>query len=119
MYLSLVLFLLRSEQRKLVTYSHKIILTFLSVKDGSKDGKTFLEVVTAEHTKLVAMVNEVETDEAKPDAGEEHPADEGAKKRRGEEIENELAPKALKMVAPDKDEKKKEKRDPKAADIMV
>jgi hypothetical protein len=26
------------------------LVMFLSVKDGSKDGKTFLEVVTAEHT---------------------------------------------------------------------
>lgn len=93
---------------------------FLSVKDGSKDGKTFLEVVTAEHTKLVAMVNEVEGDEAKPEAREEQPAEEGTKKRRGEgELENEPAPKAAKVAAPDKDEKKKEKRDPKATDIMV
>lgn len=76
-------------------------------------------MVTAEHTKLVAMVNEVEADEAQPEAGEEQPADEGPKKRRGEEVENEPAPKAPKVVAPDKDEKKKEKRDPKAADIMV
>lgn len=89
------------------------------VKDGSKDGKTFLEVVTAEHTKLVAMVNEVEADEAEPEAREEQPADEGTKKRRGEgELENEPAPKAAKVAAPDKDEKKKEKRDPKATDIM-
>ena len=95
-------------------------LIFLSVKDGSKDGKTFLEVVSAEHTKLVAMVNEVETDKAEPEAGEEQPAYEEAKKRRGEgEVETEPAPKAAKVVAPDKDEKKKEKRDPKAADIMV
>lgn len=93
---------------------------FLSVKDGSKDGKTFLEVVTAEHTKLMAMVNEVEANEAEPEAREEHPADEGTKKRRGEgELENEPSPKATKVVAPDKDEKKKEKRDPKATDIMV
>ncbi|XP_069676087.1 N6-adenosine-methyltransferase MT-A70-like protein [Periplaneta americana] len=90
------------------------------VKDGSKDGKTFLEVVSAEHTKLVAMVNEVEADEVQSEPGDEQPADEGAKKRRGEgEVESEPAPKAAKVVAPDKDEKKKEKKDPKAAaDIM-
>jgi outer membrane biosynthesis protein TonB len=90
-----------------------------SVKDGSKDGKIFLEVVTAEHTKLMAMVNEVEADEAQLEVGEEQPAEEGPKKRKGEEVENEPVPKAAKVVAPDKDEKKKEKRDPKAADIMV
>jgi outer membrane biosynthesis protein TonB len=92
----------------------------LSVKDGSKDGKSFLEVATAEHTKLMAMVNEVEADEAEPESREEQPADEGTKKRRGEgELENEPAPKTAKVIAPDKDEKKKEKRDPKATDIMV
>jgi hypothetical protein len=40
--------------------------------------------------------------------------------RRGEEVENdEPVAKAAKVVVPDKDEKRKEKRDPKAADIMV
>ena len=90
------------------------------MKEGSKDGKTFLEVVSAEHTKLVAMVNELEADEVEPEVGEEQPSEEGAKKRKTEgEGESEPAPKAAKVVAPDKDEKKKEKKDPKAADIMV
>jgi hypothetical protein len=97
-----------------------VTVILLSVKDGSKDGKTFLEVVSAEHTKLVAMVNEVAADRAEPESEEEQTANEEAKKRRGEgEVENEPAPKAAKVVAPDKDEKKKEKRDPKATDIMV
>lgn len=30
-----------------------------SVKETSKDGKTVLEVISAEHAKLVAMVNEI------------------------------------------------------------
>lgn len=109
----------RKWDENFIIFTDNFFFTFSSVKDGSKDGKTFLEVVTAEHTKLVAMVNEVEADEAGPEAGDEQPADEVPKKRRGEEIESEPAPKAAKVVAPDKDEKKKEKRDPKAADIMV
>lgn len=66
------------------------------------------------------MVNELEGDDAKPEAGEEQPSEEGMKKRKGEgEVECEPAPKTAKIIAPEKDEKKKEKKDPKAADIMV
>jgi hypothetical protein len=64
-------------------FAHKIVFTFFSVKDGRKHGKTFLEVVTAEYTKLMSMVNEGGPDEAQLEAGEEQPADEGPKKRRG------------------------------------
>lgn len=91
----------------------------IGVKETSKDGKLFLEVVSAEHTKLVAMVNEFDGDENTTQRTEQ-PSDEELKKRKGEggESEGEPIPKLPKVTNVEKDEKKKEKKDPKAADIM-
>lgn len=83
----------------------------ISVKENSKDGKPALDVVSAEHTKLVAMVNELEGEEKARTL--EQPTEEVNRKRKCEgELEGEPAPKAIKTAASDRD------KDPKAADIM-
>lgn len=90
----------------------------ISVKEGFKDGKPVLEVVSAEHGKLMAMVNELNAEESKPKTVETVVQVENSKKRKqeGEVSEGEPAAKVTKPAAvTDKDEKK---RDKKATDIM-
>ncbi|XP_034250139.1 N6-adenosine-methyltransferase subunit METTL3 [Thrips palmi] len=89
----------------------------ISIKDGGKDG--FLEVVSAEHSKLSAMVLELaETDDdPKPSRSGALPSIRGDTKRKGEELGDEPGNKAAKISNSDKDDTKKSK-DPKAEDIM-
>ncbi|XP_067006039.2 N6-adenosine-methyltransferase MT-A70-like protein [Anabrus simplex] len=86
----------------------------ISVKECNKE----LEVVQAEHTKLVAMVHDFDGQHA------DQPVEDGLKRRAdGGDAEGESAPKAARVANTDRDDKtdmkkKKEKKDPKAADIM-
>ncbi|XP_063218308.1 N6-adenosine-methyltransferase catalytic subunit [Bacillus rossius redtenbacheri] len=80
----------------------------ISVKEGTKDGKTHLEVVSAEHTKLVAMAHDLATG-----------GDAAGRRRRGEAgAPGGSAPAKLPRAGPDKEERKEKKKDPKAADLM-
>lgn len=92
----------------------------ISIKDGGKDG--LLEVVSAEHSKLSAMVLELtETeDDSRPTRSSMEPSARGENKRKGEELHNEPGNKAAKISSLDKDDAKKSKdrKDPKAEDIM-
>lgn len=60
------------------------VFAFCSIKDGGKDG--LLEVVSAEHSKLSAMVLELteSDDDPKPTRSSGLPNARGEKKRKGE-----------------------------------
>lgn len=88
----------------------------ITVKDGVKDGKQQLEITFVEHTKLTAMVNELCTSEAVSSkcVGNVETTAEDHLKRKREDSPSFAATKNPRID----DEKKKEKKDPKAADIM-
>ena len=66
--------------------SFSVSLIF-SIKDGGKDG--LLEVVSAEHSKLSAMVLELtESDDQKPTKGQILPNIRGESKRKGAVTQN-------------------------------
>lgn len=77
----------------------------MAVKENIKDGKSTVDVVSVEHTKLTAMVTE-ETVDVTP------PVKLDISKRKREE-----SPDA--KLDEDEDKKKKEKKDPRATDIFV
>ncbi|KAK3909150.1 N6-adenosine-methyltransferase catalytic subunit [Frankliniella fusca] len=93
----------------------------ISIKDWGKDG--LLEVVSAEHSKLSAMVLELtESDEVQASAKSctIPPSTRGDNKRKGGDIDDEPGSKAAKTSSLDKDDGKKlkDRKDPKAEDIM-
>lgn len=93
----------------------------ISIKDWGKDG--LLEVVSAEHSKLSAMVLELtECDEIETSAKSRAllPTARGDNKRKGVDIEDEPGSKAAKTSSLDKDDgkKSKDRKDPKSEDIM-
>lgn len=92
-------------------------IPYFRVKDGVKDGKQQLEITFVEHTKLTAMVNELCTSEAVSSkcVGNVETTAEDHLKRKREDSPSFAATKNPRID----DEKKKEKKDPKAADIMV
>lgn len=77
----------------------------MTVKDSVKDGKSTVDVVSVEHTKINAMVTE-ETVDVAPVSKQD------SLKRKREESPD------VKAVE-EEDKKKKEKRDPRATDIFV
>lgn len=77
----------------------------ITLKDCVKDGKSTVDVISVEHTKLNAMVTEESTDVAPSTKLE-------TLKRKKEESPD------VKVVE-EEDKKKKEKRDPRATDIFV
>ncbi|XP_046677298.1 LOW QUALITY PROTEIN: N6-adenosine-methyltransferase catalytic subunit [Homalodisca vitripennis] len=89
----------------------------ISVKEGFKDGKSVLEVVSAEHAKLLAMVNEINPDPSR--SKETEPAIKASNKKRKEKdpTDGDVPAKTAKLTTTvEKDEKKS--RDKKATDIM-
>lgn len=87
------------------------------VKDGVKNGKPQLEITFVEHTKLTAMVTELSTNETKTKTSTNlvTTSDEKLKRKREDSPCNAQPAKNPRID----DEKKKEKKDPKATDIMV
>lgn len=99
--------------------SHTCVTNFLQkfatqqligVKDVTKDGKAAMEVTTAEHAKLVAMVNELVSNSEKK---LENPETENILKRKRDGDEDSIKGNILEK------DSKKDKKDPKATDIMV
>ncbi|XP_054274680.1 N6-adenosine-methyltransferase subunit METTL3 [Macrosteles quadrilineatus] len=87
----------------------------ITVKEGSKDGKTVLEVVTAEHAKLMDMANEITLDQSK---SSHHEPDIKYKSKKRKEVDpgnGEIPAKTAKQAV-EKDEKKT--REKKTTDIM-
>lgn len=78
----------------------------IAVKDGVKDGKSIVDVIIVEHTKINAMV----TEEVVVDVTAVIKQD--CLKRKGDESPDV-------RVMEDEEKKKKEKRDPRATDIFV
>lgn len=89
---------------------------FFSVKESVKNGKQQLEITFVEHTKLTAMVTELTSNESVTSAaGNTESVAEDNLKRKREDSPSNVPVKSARVD----DEKKKEKKDPKAADIMV
>ncbi|KAJ1519296.1 hypothetical protein ONE63_004595 [Megalurothrips usitatus] len=87
----------------------------ISIKDGGKDG--LLEVVSAEHSKLSAMVVELMESDEDPRTSKSLLSARGETKRKGGDIDDEPGNKTAKLSNTDKDDSKKSK-DRGPEDIM-
>ncbi|XP_046386231.1 N6-adenosine-methyltransferase catalytic subunit [Ischnura elegans] len=85
----------------------------IGIKECTKNGQMYLEVASAEHAKLVAMVNELS---AEGKTSTVVTSEESSNKRKGDgDTLDESAPK---VACLEKEEKKKDKKEPKDDDIM-